>query len=110
PATAVPEREETHVRLAALARRAGDEGAAEQELERALAETSDSAAALDMLIELYDSQARWGELAEALGRRARADLAPGARADLLRRHSAALERAGRVGEAAALCRSLCDTD
>jgi len=78
PATPA-EREETYVRLGALARRANDDGGAERALERALASVPDSSAALDILIEIYDAQARHAELADALGRRAATGSARGAR-------------------------------
>ncbi|HVZ70817.1 MAG TPA: hypothetical protein VHJ20_00450, partial [Polyangia bacterium] len=46
------ERAETHIRLGLLARRAGDDGAAEREADRALAAAPDHAGALDLLSEL----------------------------------------------------------
>ena len=67
-------RAETHVRLGALARRAGDDGTAEREAERALAAMPEHPAALDLLIDLLDAQARHGELADVLARRIATDL------------------------------------
>jgi tetratricopeptide (TPR) repeat protein len=103
-------RAEPHVRLGTLARRAGDDGAAEREAERALGAMPDHPAALDLLIDLLEAQARHGELADALARRIATDLGQAARADLARRRAHALERAGRPLEAAALWRALVEHD
>jgi tetratricopeptide (TPR) repeat protein len=103
-------RAETHVRLGTLARRAGDDGTAEGEADRALAALPGHPAALDLLIDLLEAHARHGELADALARRIATDLGPAARADLARRRAHALERAGRIVEAAALWRGLVEHD
>jgi tetratricopeptide (TPR) repeat protein len=108
---AAPEvRAETHVRLALLARRSGDEGGAEREAERALSAAPDNPAALDLLIDLHEAQARHAELADVLARRIATDLGPAARADLARRRAHALERSGRPLEAAGLWRALVEHD
>jgi tetratricopeptide (TPR) repeat protein len=109
PATPA-EREETHVRLGTLARRAGDDVSAERELTLALASVPDSSAALDLLIEIFETHGRFGDLAEALGKRASPSLGPGARTDLLRRQAAAYERAGQAARAAGVLRALADQD
>jgi tetratricopeptide (TPR) repeat protein len=102
---------ETHIRVGLLARRAGDDGAAELEAARALAAVSDHAGALDLLTELYEAQARHVELADVLGRRAATGgLGAAARADLTRKRAVALERAGRLGEAAAAWLPLVEGD
>ena len=103
-------RAETHVRLGTLARRAGDDGTAEREADRALAAAPSHPAALDLLIDVLEAQARHGELADALARRIATDLGAAARSDLARRRAHALERAGRVVEAAALWRGLVEHD
>jgi Tfp pilus assembly protein PilF len=110
PAPSVELRAETHVRLGVLARRAGDDGTAEREAERALAVAPSNPAALDLLIDLLEAQGRHGELGDALARRIATDLGAAARADLARRRAHALERAGRVVEAAALWRGLVEHD
>jgi tetratricopeptide (TPR) repeat protein len=103
-------RAETRLRLGQLARRAGDDAAAEREVEQALALVPDHAAALDLLIELLEAQGRHADLADTLARRISTDLAPAARAELVRRRAHALERAGRVNDAAALWRALVEVD
>jgi tetratricopeptide (TPR) repeat protein len=103
-------RAEAHVRLGMLARRAGDDGAAEREADRALAAVPSHPAALDLLIDLLEAHARHGELADALARRIATDLGAAARSDLQRRRAYALERAGRFVEAAALWRGLVEHD
>ncbi|HSZ83627.1 MAG TPA: tetratricopeptide repeat protein, partial [Polyangia bacterium] len=103
-------RAETHVRLGTLARRAGDDGTAEREADRALAALPAHPAALDLLIDLLEAHARHGELADALARRIATDLGTAARAELARRRAHALERAGRTVEAAALWRGLVEHD
>jgi tetratricopeptide (TPR) repeat protein len=103
-------RAETHVRLGTLARRAGDEGTAEREADRALAAAPAHPGALDLLIDLLEAQGRHGELGDALARRIATDLGPAARSDLARRRAHALERAGRPVEAAALWRGLVEHD
>jgi thioredoxin-like negative regulator of GroEL len=103
-------RAEAHVRLGMLARRAGDDGAAEREADRALAAVPAHPAALDLLIDLLEAHARHGELADALARRIATDLGAAARSDLQRRRAHALERAGRLVEAAALWRGLVEHD
>jgi tetratricopeptide (TPR) repeat protein len=103
-------RAEAHVRLGTLARRAGDDGTAEREADRALAAIPAHPAALDLLIDLLEAHARHGELADALARRIATDLGAAARSDLARRRAHALERAGRVIEAAALWRGLVEHD
>ena len=103
-------RAETHLRLGTLARRAGDDGTAEREADRALAAAPGHAAALDLLIDLLEAQGRHGELADTLARRIATDLGPAARSDLARRRAHALERAGRTLEAAALWRGLVEHD
>jgi tetratricopeptide (TPR) repeat protein len=110
PPPSVEVRAESHVRLGVLARRAGDDGTAEREAERALAVAPSNAAALDLLIDLLEAQGRHGELGDALARRIATDLGAAARADLARRRAHALERAGRVVEAAALWRGLVEHD
>ncbi|HEX4405584.1 MAG TPA: hypothetical protein VH560_12185, partial [Polyangia bacterium] len=99
PRLSAEQRAETHVRLGTLARRAGDDGTAEREAERALVALPTHPAALDLLIDLLEAHARHGELADALARRIATDLGPAARADLARRRAHALERAGRTVEA-----------
>jgi tetratricopeptide (TPR) repeat protein len=103
-------RAEAHVRLGMLARRAGDDGAAEREADRALAAAPSHPAALDLLIDLLEAHARHSELADALARRIATDLGAAARSDLARRRAHALERAGRLVEAAALWRGLVEHD
>jgi tetratricopeptide (TPR) repeat protein len=110
PRLAADLRAEAHVRLGLLARRAGDDGAAEREADRALAAVPAHPAALDLLIDLLESQARHGELSDALARRIATDLGAAARSDLQRRRAHALERAGRVVESAALWRGLVEHD
>ena len=103
-------RAETHLRLGMLARRAGDDGTAEREADRALAAAPAHPAALDLLVDLLEAQGRHGELADALARRIATDLGAAARSDLARRRAHALERAGRTVEAAALWRGLVEHD
>jgi tetratricopeptide (TPR) repeat protein len=104
------ERAETHIRLGLLARRAGDDGTAEREADRALSAVPDHAGALDLLAELLEAQARHGELADVLARRAGTGLGQAARAELAHKRAVALERAGRLGEAAAAWQPLVETD
>ncbi|HEV3031630.1 MAG TPA: tetratricopeptide repeat protein, partial [Polyangia bacterium] len=92
------------------ARRAGDAGTAERAAEWALAAAPGHPAALDLLIDVLEAQARHGELADALARRIATDLGAAARSDLARRRAHALERAGRPLEAAALWRGLVEHD
>ncbi len=103
-------RAEAHVRLGMLARRAGDDGTAEREADRALAAMPSHPAALDLLIDLLEAHARHSELADALARRIATDLGAAARSDLARRRAHALERAGRLVEAASLWRGLVEHD
>jgi trimeric autotransporter adhesin len=110
PSTPAETRVETHVRLGTLSRQAGDDGTAEREAERALAAVPAAPAALDLLIELLEAHARYGELADALARRAANDLGATARTDLLRRQAVALERAERPARAALVWRALVESD
>ena len=87
-------RAEAHVRLGMLARRAGDDGVAEREADRALAAVPSNAVALDLLIDLLEAHARHGELADALARRIATDLGA-ARARRRALHGARAPRAGR---------------
>ncbi len=72
----------------------GNDGTAEREANRALAALSDHAGALDLLAELLEAQARHGELADVLGRRAGTGLGQAARVEMGHKRAIALERRG----------------
>ncbi len=101
---------ETHIRLGLLAHRAGDDGTAEREAGRALAALPEHAGALDLLAELLEAQSRHGDLADVLARRAGTGLGQAARVEMAHKRAVALERAGRLGEAAAAWQPLVELD